>query len=74
MKKEIQNITGSDWTKMLKNDNIKKVSMIGGQYGADYKILFKNGVERFYKFVWYSNLEKMIINLKYWKQVYNHRK
>lgn len=50
MKKEILIVKDGEWTSILKQENIKKVSMLGGEFGADYEIIFNDNSSKLYKF------------------------
>lgn len=54
MNKSINNsvnvVKKGEWNKVLKQENIKNVSFIGGKNDADYKILFHDYTEKYYKF------------------------
>ena len=49
-KSEVIEIKDGEWGKILKQPNIKTISMIGGRDGADYEIIFNDKTSKLYKF------------------------
>ena len=47
---KVINITAKDfYGKVLKDPNVKVVSMLGGKYGADYEVILKDRTSKCYE-------------------------
>jgi len=49
-KPEVIEVKDGEWANILKDPNIKNVSMVGGRDGADYEIIFNDKTSKLYKF------------------------
>ena len=47
---EVIEVKGGEWEKILKQPNIKTISMVGGRDGADYEVIFNDKTSQLYKF------------------------